>query len=107
MNMPNIRRPKMPARPAVARRSAGVIRTRAGGGALDAGTETGSCGIGGGPRAADRGDESDWKRTANWRYSSRLPRVPACAGWPNRDRIQESRIEEAMEYIRIRGARTH
>ncbi len=35
---------------------------------------------------------------AEWRYSSRLPPCPACAGWPK---------TYAMEYIRIRGARTH
>ena len=35
---------------------------------------------------------------AEWRYSSRLPPCPACAGWPK---------THAMEYIRIRGARTH
>ena len=35
---------------------------------------------------------------AEWRYSSRLPPRPACAGRPK---------SKGMEYIRIRGARTH
>ena len=58
-------------------------------------------------------DESDWKRPANWRYSSRLPRRPACDERPSRVSRRErtaaapATTRRSMEYIRIRGARTH
>src|SRR4051812_33361730 len=72
MNMPSMRRPKMLASPAVARRSAGVMRTLAEGLCATAGSPPGGggklCDIGGELRKG-RGLET----ARNCRYSSRLP----------------------------------
>src|SRR5215470_13160649 len=82
MNMPSIRRPKMPARPAVARRSAGVMATRVLGGLEDAGMETGSCGIGAGRARRIEGTKAIGSELRIGGIVAGCPAVRHCNGWP-------------------------
>src|SRR6266496_2887225 len=120
MNIPSIRRPKIPARPIVARRSTEVIRTL--GVRADAAAEAGaeSCAMGektgertawdelriggivaGCPRLRDRA--KDLGRTS---WSVAFSRSGSASGSIG-NASEKSRSRQGMEYIRIRGARTH
>src|SRR6266496_1321340 len=120
MNIPSIRRPKIPARPIVARRSTEVIRTLGVRADAAAGAGAESCAMGektgertaweqlriggivtGCPRLRDRA--KDLGRTSRSVAFTRSGSASGSIG----NASEKSRSRQGMEYIRIRGARTH